>query len=159
MPGKKERHAQQRRQSFAPGHRDILIAAGDLHVLDLQWLFSPHDDAVQTFLDADSGRLKIGVAGAETGAQLQPFASLVEQHQGAHLGAHQHAAFAGDDLQRVIQIEGGAERLADAGQRLEQAGFEAELLVKPGIVNYLGGLAGQRLQQFLVLDLERVTLV
>ena len=69
---------------------------------------------------------------------------------GSHFGFHQRAGFAGDDGKGLVEVEGGIDGLADADQRFQQARLEAGLLEEPGVVDHLGRLHRQLLQQFLV---------
>ena len=111
-----QRHAKQRHQPLGPRHFRALITAGHLHVLDLQRLLPPHHDTEQAILQAQARPVDVGLARAEAGPQFEPLAAFVQQHQRAHLGLHQHAGFAGDNAQGVIQVQRGIDRPADAGQ-------------------------------------------
>ena len=45
-----QRRAQQRNQSFAPRHADVLVKGGRLHVLQLHRFLAADDDAQKTFV-------------------------------------------------------------------------------------------------------------
>ncbi len=113
----------------------------------------------EALLRPSRGLLQIGLAGAVTGPQVEPLAGFVQQHQRAHLGLHQDAGLAGDDLEGVVEIERGIDGLADAGERFEKPGLEAELFVEPGVVDDPRRLQRQGLEHFLVGGAEGVLAV
>ena len=133
-----------------------MIAAGSLHVFDLDRFFAAQDNAEQALGDAEPRLVEISLAGAAARAQVEPFATVVEQEHGGHFARHQLAGLARDDFERVIEVKRGVDGLADVDQRLEQTGFEAQLFVEPGVVNDLGGLQREFLQKLLVFGAERV---
>ena len=143
-------------QPFAAGHLHALVAVRHLHILHLQRLLAAHHDPEQAFGHAQRRPFCVALTGAVAGAQLKPFARRVQQPERAHLRAHQQAGFARDRPERVIQVQGGIDGLADAGQRFKQARLEPQLLVEPGVVNDPRGGHGQRFQQFLVLHAKGV---
>ena len=83
-------------------------------------------------------------------AQIQPLPAVIEQEQGTHFRFHQLARLARYDPERVVQIQRGTDGLADVHQRFKQSRLQPQLFVQPGVVNYLGRLYGQFLQQFLL---------
>ena len=149
-PEKTSGTLRQRDQTFSPGKFNILVTGIGLNIGDLQRLFAPDDDANQTFLDSKAGFFDIGIARAIAGTQIQPLTGVIEQHERAHSRTHEFAGFAGDDAQSFVQIQCGIDGAADAGQGLEEHHLQAQLFVEPGIVNDLGRLQGEFLQQFLV---------
>ena len=159
LPAENQRHAQQRDQSSAPGDVHVLITAGDLNVFHLQRFFAPHHDAEQALGGAEPGFVEVGFAGAVARAEVEPFAGVVQQQQGAHFAGHQLARLAGNDIERVVEVERRVDGLADPDEQFEQAGLEPQLLVEPGIVNDLGGLRAEFLQQLLVFGGEGIELV
>ena len=127
-----------------------------LDVVDLDRFAAADDDADQAVGDAERRMVDIFRPGAVAGAEFEPIAGGVEQHQRTDLGLHQPAGVAGDPLENVRHVERGDDGLRDAEQRLQLAGFLAHGGIEPGMVDHLGRVIGQRHQQFLVAAAERV---
>ena len=157
LPAENQRRAQQGNQPFAPGHVDVLIERGGLHVFQLHRLFAADDDAQETFVHAQARFVQIGWSRRRKLARKSSHSpGFIQHQQRAHARLHQRAGFAGDELQGFIDVEGGIDGSADADQRFQQPGLEAGLFEEPGVVNDLGRLHRQLLQQFLVALAERV---
>ena len=128
-------------------------------MVHLHRFFAAGDHAQQTFLDAQARLFEVGLARAVAGAQIQPFAAFVKHHQRAHARVHEFARFARDDAQRFIEIQRGIDRAAHTGEGFEQVHFQPQLFIKPGVLNHLGRLHGEFLEQFLVIRAEGVRAV
>ena len=142
-PAENQWHAQQGDEPLLARHVLLLVGVGGLDILDLQRLHAVHHRAEKAVGHDDVRLVEVGFPGAVRGTEGQQVAALVEELQRAGPGAHQAARLAGDGGQRIVEINGGVDRLADGDERLEQVGPDARPLVKEGVVNDCGCLAGQ----------------
>ena len=146
VSAEKQWNTQQRNQSLLSRNFDMLVAPGGLHVLHMDGFLAPHHRAQKTFPDTQARLLNVVFAGAKTRAQIQPRPRLIQHHQRAHFRLHQHTRFTGDGVQRLVEVQGGIDCAADTGERLEQARFKPQLLVKPCVLNHPRGLGGERFE-------------
>ena len=150
LASKHEGNAEERNEPLLASEVGVEITRRGTDIEFLECSFATDHDPDEALLDVDMGFVEVSVAGAVTGTEPERLSGFIEEQQRTHLCLHQQAGLPGNHPERIIEVQGGVNGVADADQGLEEPRLESELLVKPGVVDDFGGLVGQLGQQFLV---------
>ena len=136
-----ERHGQQRDDALGPHILLVLDPRVAADIVDGHRLTGKHHADVPFLLHIAA--LEVALGKTVSAAQLQVAAFLVEQAQGAALGAHGHGHPLGHGLQDHVQVQGRVDQPADRLQFAQETHLPVHLLEHPPVGDGDAHLLGQ----------------